>query len=117
MGEDEIGQELPSDLIFQDPKSYKEAINSECKDYWLVLMKTELDTHSINNTWDLVPLPNGVKPSKTRWACKIKDPENSTTTIPWAGTNYLNASRGSKLGSCATTTLAFDQCKMVLFQY
>ena len=35
---------------------------------------------STNNTWDLVPLPNGVKPLKTRWAYKIKNPKNSITT-------------------------------------
>ena len=76
---DQIDQESPPDLIFQEPKSYKEAINSDYKDHWLRSMKTELDTLSTNNTWDLVSLPNGVKPLKTRWAYKIKNPKNSTT--------------------------------------
>ena len=40
-------------------------------------MKTELDLLTKNKTWELVPLPEGAKPLKTRWVYKIKNPNNS----------------------------------------
>ena len=66
-----------SSTIFKEPKSYKEAINSIYKDQWLESMKTELDLLTKNKTWELVPLPEGAKPLKTRWVYKIKNPNNS----------------------------------------
>ena len=40
-------------------------------------MELELNSLKDNNTWELVPLPKGVKPLKTRWVYKIKNPEIS----------------------------------------
>jgi hypothetical protein len=55
-------------------ESYKEAINSIFKDYWLKSMQKELNTLKANNTWQIVPYKdNIIKPLKTRWVYKIKD--------------------------------------------
>jgi len=41
-------------------------------------MQTELETLQANNTWQLVPRPKAVRPIKTRWVYKLKNPTNST---------------------------------------
>jgi hypothetical protein len=63
---------------FKEPEDYIEAINSIYKEQWLDAMHKELDSLKSNNTWDLVTRPRGVKPLKTRWVYKIKNPKNST---------------------------------------
>jgi hypothetical protein len=64
-------------IVFKEPKSYKEAINSIYKDKWLDSMKIEYNSLNNNKTWDLVPLPKGAKALKTRWVYKVKNPNNS----------------------------------------
>ena len=62
--------------IIKKPKSYKEAINSIYKEYWIKAMQKELNTLNSNNTWNIVPYNkdnNIVKPLKTKWVYKIKD--------------------------------------------
>jgi hypothetical protein len=66
-----------SSIIFNEPKSYKEAINAIYKDKWLDSMKLEYNSLNNNNTWELVPLPEGAKALKTRWVYKVKNPDNS----------------------------------------
>ena len=62
---------------FKEPNTYKQAINSDYKEQWTSSMQTELDSLNSNNTWDLVPLLIGIKPLKTRWVYKVKNPNNS----------------------------------------
>jgi hypothetical protein len=42
-----------------EPKTYASAIKDP---HWLSAMNDELNALDINNTWDLVELPNGIKP-------------------------------------------------------
>jgi hypothetical protein len=44
-----------------EPKSHKEAVNSNFKDYWFKSESNELKTLENNNTWELVPKLEGVK--------------------------------------------------------
>ena len=52
-----------------EPKTYKEACQSEC---WLKAMKSELDALAKNGTWSIVDLPHNVKPIGSKWVYKIK---------------------------------------------
>jgi hypothetical protein len=54
-----IHKSRTKDLV--EPKSYKEAVNSEFKDYWSKSKSNELKILENNNTWELVPKPEGVK--------------------------------------------------------
>ena len=67
-----------SSSIFKEPKSYKEAMNSSYREHWLKAMNIELNILKENNTWELIPLPEGVRPLKTKWVYKIKNPKNSS---------------------------------------
>ncbi|GKE58608.1 uncharacterized mitochondrial protein-like protein [Tanacetum coccineum] len=52
-----------------EPRNYNEAkLNLK----WLKAMKTELESIVKNNTWKLVPLPNGFVPIGLKWLFKIK---------------------------------------------
>ena len=66
-----------STILFNEPKSYKEAISSVYKEKWLESMKIEYNKLNNNNTWELVPLPQGARVLKTRWVYKLKNPKNS----------------------------------------
>jgi hypothetical protein len=54
-----IPKSYAKDLV--GPKSYKETMSSEFKDYWSKSKSNELKTLENNNTWELVPKPEGVK--------------------------------------------------------
>ena len=61
-----------------DPTSYKEAINSDQSSEWNKAMIDELGSMDKNNVWDLVELPNGVKPVGCKWVYKTKlDPNGN----------------------------------------
>ncbi|KAE8686521.1 Protein STRUBBELIG-RECEPTOR FAMILY 1 [Hibiscus syriacus] len=69
-------QELESSEapITQDgePSTYQEAINSSDDSLWMMAMQEEIEALHKNNTWDLVPLPQGMKPIGNKWVFKIK---------------------------------------------
>ncbi|RVW79759.1 Retrovirus-related Pol polyprotein from transposon TNT 1-94 [Vitis vinifera] len=62
---EEIGRE--------EPRSYKEAMESKDSKKWLSSMDDEMASLRKNQTWELVPLPEGVKPVDCKWLFKIKD--------------------------------------------
>ncbi|RVW64151.1 Retrovirus-related Pol polyprotein from transposon TNT 1-94 [Vitis vinifera] len=62
---EEIGRE--------EPRSYKEAMESKDSKKWLSSMNDEMASLRKNQTWELVPLPEGVKPVDCKWLFKIKD--------------------------------------------
>ena len=64
--------------VFNDPKSYKEAISSPEKDHWNVAMQEELDAIEENATWKLTELPKGRKAIGSKWVFKTKRDENGT---------------------------------------
>ncbi|RVW85315.1 Retrovirus-related Pol polyprotein from transposon TNT 1-94 [Vitis vinifera] len=62
---EEIGRE--------EPRSYKEAMEIKDSKKWLSSMDDEMASLRKNQTWELVPLPEGVKPVDCKWLFKIKD--------------------------------------------
>lgn len=59
-----------------EPRSFKEALNSEHSDEWKQAMKEELDSIEANNTWELVDLPQGRKAIGSKWVYKTKRDAN-----------------------------------------
>ncbi|KAE8733040.1 Detected protein of unknown function [Hibiscus syriacus] len=61
-------------LLIEDgePSTYQEAINSSDASLWMMAMQEEIEALHKNNTWDLVPLPQGRKPIGNKWIFKIK---------------------------------------------
>ncbi|KAD3640650.1 hypothetical protein E3N88_29873 [Mikania micrantha] len=57
---------------FTNPTSYHEAITSDQSSEWKKAMIDELDSIKKNDVWDLVELPNGVKPVGCKWVFKTK---------------------------------------------
>ncbi|KAE8677858.1 cytochrome P450 71A9-like [Hibiscus syriacus] len=55
-----------------EPSTYQEAINSSDASLWMMAMQEEIEAFHKNNTWDLVPLPQGRKPIGNKWVFKIK---------------------------------------------
>ncbi|KAE8707942.1 hypothetical protein F3Y22_tig00110365pilonHSYRG00006 [Hibiscus syriacus] len=55
-----------------EPSTYQEAINSSYASLWMMAMQEEIEALHKNNTWDLVPLPQGRKPIGNKWVFKIK---------------------------------------------
>ncbi|KAE8703180.1 BTB/POZ domain-containing protein [Hibiscus syriacus] len=55
-----------------EPSTYQETINSSDASLWMMAMQEEIEAHHKNNTWDLVPLPQGRKPIGNKWVFKIK---------------------------------------------
>jgi Reverse transcriptase (RNA-dependent DNA polymerase) len=56
-----------------EPHSYKEAIKSNDSHKWLEAAQVEYKAIMDNNTWDLVPLPQGQKAVGSCWVFKIKE--------------------------------------------
>ena len=55
-----------------DPYSYEEAMNDIDAHHWVKAMKFELDSMYSNQVWDLVKVPNGIKPVGCKWVYKRK---------------------------------------------
>ena len=63
------------------PETYKQAINSEDKDKWIIAMNEELFAHQVNNTWSndgKIELNH--KPISARWVYAIKMDERNNPT-------------------------------------
>ncbi|KAE8703963.1 hypothetical protein F3Y22_tig00110462pilonHSYRG00425 [Hibiscus syriacus] len=55
-----------------EPSTYQEAINNSDASLWMMAIQEEIEALHKNNTWDLVPLPQGRKPIGNKWVFKIK---------------------------------------------
>jgi len=55
-----------------DPISFKQAIMSDKSSQWLEAMNDEMKSMEINEVWDLIELPVGVKPVGCKWVYKTK---------------------------------------------
>ena len=65
-----------------EPQSYKQAISGPDADKWHGSMKSEYDSITGNNVYELVELPGGKNAISTKWVYKIKlDSENNP--IKW----------------------------------
>ena len=56
----------------EEPKSYKQAIQSEEAAQWSKAMDSELSSHEENGTWTLVQRPRGRRVLKNRWVFVVK---------------------------------------------
>ncbi|TYK20422.1 gag/pol protein [Cucumis melo var. makuwa] len=62
---------IPDDGV-EDPLSYKQAMNDVDKDQWVKAMDLEMESMYFNSLWELVDLPEGVKPIGCKWIYKRK---------------------------------------------
>jgi len=58
--------------VENDPESFLQVINSCNSKLWYDAMKDELESMVNNKVWDLVELPNGIKPIGCKWVFKTK---------------------------------------------
>lgn len=58
--------------------SVSDVLGSDERDLWKAAIIEELDAHKTNHTWDLVDLPAGRKPIKSKWVFKRKNNSNGT---------------------------------------
>ena len=56
----------------ENPKSYKEAMNSKDRDKWIAAINSELDSQYKNKTWVIVDRPKNEKVIDSRWVMVIK---------------------------------------------
>ena len=61
-------------LLTEDGESltFHEAIKSTDVSMWMTVMQEEIEALHKNNTWDLVPLPQGRNDIGNKWVYKIK---------------------------------------------
>lgn len=61
-----------NDLLGDDPVTFKQAIESSDSDKWMNAMNEEIKSMKDNAVWEIVPLPEGVKPVGCKWVYKTK---------------------------------------------
>jgi len=59
-------------LIEDDPINFCEAMKSSNSQKWIGAMEKEIKSMRDNDAWDLVELPEGVKPIDCKWIFKTK---------------------------------------------
>ena len=59
-------------LESSEPTTYEQALASPDSEKWLEAMKSEMQSMSNNQVWELVDLPDQVRPIGCRWVFKIK---------------------------------------------
>lgn len=64
-----------------EPLTYNDAMSRDDSDKWLGAMKSELQSMEDNHVWDLVDLPDGVKPVKNKWVFKRKTDMDGNLTV------------------------------------
>ena len=55
-----------------EPKTYKQAINSDESEKWVAAMSDEIDSLNQYSVWELVKLPEGRKAIGCKWVFKVK---------------------------------------------
>ena len=61
-----------TDTSDDDPLSYKHAMDDPNKDKWLTAMEQEMESMYSNSVWELVDLPESVRPIGCKWIYKKK---------------------------------------------
>ena len=61
-------------MIFEneEPTTYKQALTSKDSKKWLEAMKSVIESLFENQVWNLVDLPERVKPIGSKWVFKLK---------------------------------------------
>ena len=60
------------DELDTDPYNYDEALKDKYADLWQKAMKSEMQSMYSNQVWDLMELPEGIKPIGCKWIYKKK---------------------------------------------
>ena len=58
--------------VEDDPINFRQALESSKSQEWINAMNEEIKSMKDNDVWDLVPLPEGVKPIGCKWIFKTK---------------------------------------------
>ncbi|KAL9239143.1 hypothetical protein vseg_013493 [Gypsophila vaccaria] len=69
---EESGREDLLLLDSDEPATYKGAMTCSDSKLWLEPMQSEIDSMHTNQVWDLVDLPDKVRPLQCKWLYKIK---------------------------------------------
>ena len=64
--------------MMEEPKTVHEALNGEQSSRWREAMESEYSSLLKNDTWDLVPPPEGKNIVGSRWVFKVKHDENGS---------------------------------------
>lgn len=62
------------------PQTYKEAMASQTSEKWKKAMKDEMVAFKENNTYSLVPLPEGRQTVGGRWVYALKEDDKGNET-------------------------------------
>jgi hypothetical protein len=69
----DMGYEIAlSTVSMAEPLSYAEALRRPDAEQWKQAALEELNAHSTNGTWRLVPRPTGKKVIGSKWVFKVK---------------------------------------------
>ena len=63
-------------VVHDEPRDYRDAIESADSSSWLVAMEEEIESLQKNHTWDLVPLPTDKRAIGCKWIYRVKDGGN-----------------------------------------
>ena len=64
-----------------EPATYKQAATGPDSKKWLEVMRSEMDSMFENQVWDLIDLPEGVKPIGSKWIFKIKTDKDGNVSV------------------------------------
>ena len=64
--------EESSSIIEDDPINFRQAMEDSNSDKWIETMNQEYKSMQDNKVWELVPLPEDVKPIGCKWIFKTK---------------------------------------------
>ena len=64
-----------------EPVTYKQAMTSPDSAKWQEAMRSEMDSMSENQVWDLVNLPEGYTPIGCKWIFKLKTDKDANVSI------------------------------------
>ena len=70
--EKSYGPDFVTYMLESEPRTYSEAVNSTEGPLWKEAIQSEVDSILQNHTWELVDLPPGCKPLKSKWIFKRK---------------------------------------------
>jgi len=71
-----MNDEIKSLVMEDDPINFHQAMESPNSQKWLNAMNEEMQSMKDNDVWDLIPLPEGVKPIGNKWIFKTKRDSN-----------------------------------------
>ena len=67
-----FGPDFVTYMLESEPRTYHEAVSSTDGPLWKEAIRSEVDSILQNHTWELVDLPPGCKPLKSKWIFKRK---------------------------------------------